>query len=367
MSLSRVAIIADDRLQQHLLNDTLVRLGFEVVLNFHPERIGDVQLSAVQTDVWLVDIYEDAYSLDWLEQLLDGQIPVLIGMERAPQKSCQTFLRWEKRLLCKLLELTHAPAPGATTDNILLDDRTAKDERGVASFPVIPLPTALLDACVQVNIPIQIWVLGASLGGPEAVKEFLDALPSGLPIAFVYAQHIDPRFEHALCSAVGRHGKYNVRNFENGLRLQIGDVLIAPIEHEFQVLPSGVCRLLDNAWPGPYGPSIDQVFINLHAYYQSRFNCILFSGMGSDGSEAISGLNDCENIWVQTPESCASGSMPESAISTGRVTFIGTPYQLALHLVQSVKQQWVETHDTSRNNHKREERPSRLFIGSSQR
>ncbi len=366
MSLSRVAIIADDRLQQHLLNDTLVRLGFQVVFNLQPDRIGDLQLHTVETDVWLVDIYEDGDSLDWLEHLLDGHVPVLIGMERAPQKSCPTFLRWEKRLLCKLRELTHAPALGASADDILMDRAPAKDINNINSaLPAIPLPDVLTRTDVQE--PLQIWVLGASLGGPEAVKQFLDALPSGLPIAFVYAQHIDPRFEHALCSAVGRHGQYNVRNFENGLQLQIGDVLVAPIEDEFQVLASGVCQTLDKAWPGPYGPSIDQVLINLHAHYQHRFNCILFSGMGSDGSEAILGLSDCENIWVQTPENCASGSMPESAIGTGRVTFIGTPYQLALQLVQSVKQHWVETHDTSRNNHSGKEHPSRLPTGSTQR
>ena len=89
--------------------------------------------------------------------------------------------------------------------------------------------------------------------------------------------------------------------------------------------------------------------------------------MGRGGSGAILGLRECENHWVPAPENWARGSMPESAIGTGRVTVIGTPYQLALQLVQSVKQHWVETHDTSRNNHSGKEHPSRLPTGSTQR
>lgn len=38
--------------------------------------------------------------------------------------------------------------------------------------------------------PMPVWVLGASIGGPQAVKEFLAKLPAGTPAAFVVAQHI---------------------------------------------------------------------------------------------------------------------------------------------------------------------------------
>jgi chemotaxis response regulator CheB len=59
---------------------------------------------------------------------------------------------------------------------------------------------------IKIVLPAEyIRVLGASLGGSNAVKEFLDALPKGLPVGFVYAQYIDARFQKVLIQNLGRH------------------------------------------------------------------------------------------------------------------------------------------------------------------
>jgi chemosensory pili system protein ChpB (putative protein-glutamate methylesterase) len=63
---------------------------------------------------------------------------------------------------------------------------------------------------IEIVLPAEhIWVLGASLGGPNAVKEFLDALPKGLPVGFVYAQYIDARFQKALIQTLSRLGYHH--------------------------------------------------------------------------------------------------------------------------------------------------------------
>lgn len=63
----------------------------------------------------------------------------------------------------------------------------------------LTLPTVLADSALRAGEPAhQVWLLAASLGGPEAVKAFMDALPGGLPVGFVYAQHIEASFESAL-------------------------------------------------------------------------------------------------------------------------------------------------------------------------
>lgn len=330
----RVAVLTSDLLQQHVLNDTLKRLGFNVVLNTSPQRIEQSQLIAAETDVWLVNLQDDDAFDDGLDTLLHGETPVLIGMEEAPRKTCTSFLRWEKKLLTKLRDLTHSPAPAAPVSDSIVEKVTGRD---------IPLPSEFREYAG--TTPIQIWVLGASLGGPEAVKEFLDALPEGLPVAFVYAQHIDPRFEQALCQAVGRHSAYRLKNIEDGALLEVGDVLISPVSHTFDI--GGVDRLSVNteAWEGPYGPSIDGVIEKVAHYAGPRFGCILFSGMGSDGAESITAVPQGQPLWAQTPETCGNSSMPESAIGTGRITYIGDPYQLALQLVQSVKLKWKEEYE----------------------
>lgn len=340
MGVPRVGILADDLLQQHLLKSSLIHFGFDVVISTDPERFV-LQPQGEQPDAWVVDIrHEDEENLQWLDDLLDGDVPVLIGLEKAPQKTCPTFPKWQKKLYSKLRELTQATP-------LLAADAGALEQLSARKTQRIPLPGVFSGRDFSTQPAAQVWVLGASLGGPEAVKAFLDALPAGLPVAFVYAQHIDPRFEETLAKTIGRHAEYRLKNFRAGEVLRCGEVLVAPIQHEFCFDAQGLPASLGTDWPGPYGPSIDQVILNVGRGFGHRAGYILFSGMGNDGADAIVSLTDTAvPVWAQTPATCANASMPESAIATGRVNYTGDPYQLALQLVNRVKHSWMTTHES---------------------
>ncbi|WP_430460515.1 chemotaxis protein CheB [Thalassolituus sp. LLYu03] len=342
MGLPRVGILASDRLQQHVLKSALTHFGFEVVVNTSPDRFCDVPRDSLNLDAWLVDLPQDddEANMAWLDDLLDGEVPVLLGVEKAPQKTSETFPRWEKRLYGKLRDILRV-AP------VVAEDVSVLDKLGSTDAPAIPLPSVFAGQDYAGSPAAQVWVLGASLGGPGAVKAFLDALPAGLPVAFVYAQHIDPRFEESLCRTIGRHSAYQLKNFRADEPLRCGEVLVAPIQHEFRFTQDGLPQSLGQDWPGPYGPSIDQVILNVAQYYGPRAGYILFSGMGNDGAEAIVTLKDRSvPVWVQKPDTCANSSMPESAIETNRVNYIGDPYQLALQLVNCLKNSWMSKHES---------------------
>ncbi len=345
MSTPRVGILADDSLQQHLLKQTISHLGYEVALATSPDRFELIRESAVNLDAWLVDVKQesDEECPAWWDDLLGGDVPVLVGLEKAPARESATFPRWQKRLYQKLHELVRTPVRvSETADN--LRQLSAVESISVAQGK-IPLPHCLQDS--SAGLATEVWVLGASLGGPGAVKAFLDALPAGLPVGFVYAQHIDARFEGTLANTVGRHSALRFAGFEAGGKLHNGDVLVAPITNEFEFAPTFEMIDKGQPWPGPYGPSIDQVILNVHQRFPHRMGVMLFSGMGNDGSDAISTIAASEvPVWVQTPGCCASDSMPQSALDTGQVSFHGTPFQLANQLVNRLKNQRVRVHES---------------------
>lgn len=343
MGLPRVGILADDRLQQHMLSTAVAHLGFEVAISADPQRMILLGSNVPELDIWLVDINRDNDddAPAWLDVLLDGDIPVLVGFEKAPASGSESYPRWQKRLLLKLRELVRNDGMAASTVDSL---QSLERQHPLSGRNIIPLPRVFADIRLDCEPARQVWVLGASLGGPEAVKAFLDALPAGLPVAFIYAQHIDPRFEDTLRSTIGRHSYYRMRTFESGSRLLYGQVMVAPVSCEFHFDRSGYMHSLGSAWPGPYGPSIDQVMLNVHRYYGERAGYILFSGMGNDGSEAVTAIAaPGMPIWVQSPSTCANSSMPESALETNKVTFHGDPFQLANQLVNRLKNTWVST------------------------
>ncbi|MCY1518736.1 Chemotaxis response regulator protein-glutamate methylesterase [compost metagenome] len=205
----------------------------------------------------------------------------------------------------------------------------------------LELPRALADTPLVAGEPArQVWLLAASLGGPAAVKAFLDALPGGLPIGFIYAQHIDPSFEGALPQAVGRHSQWHVNQVRPGDAVRCGEVVVVPISRELNFSDDGRMQVSERPWPEPYSPSIDQAMLNLAQHFGAQCGVIAFSGMGSDGSAAAAYLRRQGGlIWTQSAESCACSSMPDSLREGGYSSFSGDPRELAAKLVEHLAAQ----------------------------
>jgi chemosensory pili system protein ChpB (putative protein-glutamate methylesterase) len=179
----------------------------------------------------------------------------------------------------------------------------------------------------------EVWVLAASLGGPEAVKQFLDCLPSDLPIALIYAQHTYDEQDQLLAQVLGRHNAWSLVTSETAESLKPGQVYVVPTDHQVRFTADGKIHNLAEAWPKPYAPTLDRVMQSVAGCFQHRCGTIVFTGMcddGADGARAIQAAGGV--VWAQTPESCACPAMPEAALETGSVTLCDEPEALARQL-----------------------------------
>jgi chemosensory pili system protein ChpB (putative protein-glutamate methylesterase) len=333
-SAARIAIIADTSLQRHVLQQALAGSGYQVVLNSDPARLDEEALSACEADLWLVDLAqsEDSPLVDSLLERTSA--PVLFGEGHAPERHSENYPRWERRLFGKLKKLVGDPsqAIGPSLQALLAE----------AQRPTrLELPAVLAATPLVAGEPArQVWLLAASLGGPAAVKAFLDALPGGLPVGFIYAQHIDASFEAALPQAVGRHSQWHVNPARHGDLVRCGEVVVAPINHELGFSDDGCMQLAARGWPEPYSPSIDQMMLNLAQCFSGLCGVIAFSGMGSDGSAAAAYVRRQGGaIWTQRADSCVSSSMPDSLREGGYSSFSADPRELAEALVNHLAEQ----------------------------
>lgn len=331
---ARIAIIADTSLQRHVLQQALAGNGYQVVLNSDPARLDEDALAACEADLWLVDLaqLEDSPLVDNL--LEQASAPVLFGEGHAPERHSENYSRWERRLFGKLKRLVGDPsdAVGPSLEALLLDGQRPLR---------LELPQALAGTPLVAGEPArQVWLLAASLGGPAAVKAFLDALPGGLPVGFIYAQHIDASFEKSLPQAVGKHSQWHVNPARHGDSVRCGEVVVAPIAQELGFSDDGLMQLSQRAWPEPYSPSIDQMMLNLAQQYGSHCGVIAFSGMGSDGSAAAAYVRrQGGEIWTQKADSCVCASMPDSLREGGYSLHSGDPRELAELLVNHLAAQ----------------------------
>jgi two-component system chemotaxis response regulator CheB/chemosensory pili system protein ChpB (putative protein-glutamate methylesterase) len=179
-----------------------------------------------------------------------------------------------------------------------------------------------------------VFVLGASIGGPEAVRDFLSALPVRFPVLFVLAQHMGEEFLELMSAQLAKAVKLTVRKPTHGERVAHGEVLIVPTTHRLQVDAEGVVTLAHLREKSQYSPSIDQVLHDVADQFGAKAGAIVFSGMAHDAIEGSEYLKSKGGtVWVQDPETCVVSSMVDGARAAGVVDFSGSPQQLAAKMI----------------------------------
>lgn len=314
--LPRIGLVADSSLHLFQMRTALIDSGYEVAAQLQPARLDEQSVMSADADAWIVSLtpeIEEDVALSLLFDLV--AVPVLVDENGGEGDEDPDMRPWQKRLLAKLEGLAVAGRVREQPHDanpILLRANAAVGERQVAR---------------------NVWVLGASLGGPEAVLAFLAALPQDLPVAFLYAQHIDASCSDVLARAVARHCAFAPRVLRSGDLLCHGQIGIVPVETELKFLPMGQVLAASRPWSGPYAPSIDQVMSQIAELYGEYAGAIVFSGMGEDGAVGAGAVKRLGgHVGIQAPASCISDSMPQAALGRLAPDFSGEPAELARHL-----------------------------------
>jgi chemosensory pili system protein ChpB (putative protein-glutamate methylesterase) len=226
--------------------------------------------------------------------------------------------------------------PGLSLELIPLDEAVApqganaqqRSETGSESW---------LDTSNKVAIS-RVWVLGASIGGPEAVREFLADIPAKCPALFLLAQHMGAEFMEIMAQQLARSTALTVRTPTHGERVSHGDIIVVPTTHRLRVDRAGVVTLEPQSASGrPNSPSIDQVLQDVADRFGKRAGAIIFSGMAEDAIEGSRYLTEIGGtVYAQDPETCVISSMVDGVIETGVVSFVGSPKALASKMLSTL-------------------------------
>ena len=327
-----VGIISDSPLQRLMLNNALQAYSIEVSVCCEPTSFFEqIKERTEQVHCCVVELDDDALDIsEIIEYLDDEDIPFLLGLGAAPPKNEIEYISWERRLLSKLEEQCGSLEQLEDEQSIRLLDEGLKADLAQTKQQTKDIsPSQIAD---------EVWVLAASLGGPAAVKEFIDQLPANLGIGFLYAQHVDAHFSAVLTDVLGRHSKLDLVPMQSGRPICRNEIQVVPVDHEV-TFEGRVPNFAEGEWPGPYGPSIDQLLINLFRVYGPRCHVIVFSGMGNDGALGVPQMRQagCE-VWTQSPDTCGHYSMPQSVIDLDCSLVTDSPENLAHALVAKYQQ-----------------------------
>lgn len=168
------------------------------------------------------------------------------------------------------------------------------------------------------RIPALVAV-GASTGGPAALREFLTALPADGPVGVAVVQHIAPGFEVGLAEWLNTTLPWQVQLASDAETLRPGQVRLAPCGSHLEIGQGCTVRINPNA-PARSGhkPSVDVLFESCALNEPGRTVGVLLSGMGTDGAAGLMALRRVGGLTlVQDEPSCAVFGMPRAALAAG--------------------------------------------------
>ncbi len=179
----------------------------------------------------------------------------------------------------------------------------------------------------------RVVALGASIGGPDAVRTFLSAIPEGFPAVFLLAQHLENGYFERLAQQLQKSVKLPV-GVLGMAKVQQGQVYVVPANARFSIAEDGTVGAHAHETAPRYTPSIDNLFVEVAQRFGSRATAIVFSGMAGDAIEGAAQVTAAGGeVWVQDPASCVVSSMVDGAKARGVVEFTGSPRELAEQLV----------------------------------
>jgi two-component system chemotaxis response regulator CheB len=185
-----------------------------------------------------------------------------------------------------------------------------------AMLPPRPRSDAMLQTTERVV------ALGASTGGTEAVRDFLERLPADSP-GIVIVQHMPEKFTAAFARRLDGLCAVTVKEAEDGDTVVRGRALIAPGNRHTMLRRSGA-RYHVEVRDGPlvcrHRPSVDVLFRSVARYAGRNAVGVILTGMGDDGARGMAEMKEAGADTVAQDEATSVVfGMPSEAIKLGGV------------------------------------------------
>jgi two-component system chemotaxis response regulator CheB len=168
----------------------------------------------------------------------------------------------------------------------------------------------------------KVVVVGASTGGTEALREFLEAMPLDAP-GIVIVQHMPEAFTARFAERLDKTCRITVKEATGDDSVIRGQALIAPGNRHLLLKRSGAryfVELRDGPLVSRHRPSVDVLFRSAARYGGRNVVGVIMTGMGDDGAKGMLEMKEAGAFNIAQDEaSCVVFGMPAEAIKAGAV------------------------------------------------
>jgi two-component system, chemotaxis family, protein-glutamate methylesterase/glutaminase len=183
----------------------------------------------------------------------------------------------------------------------------------------------------------KVVVVGASTGGTEALRVFLEALPEDTP-GIVIVQHMPENFTAAFAKRLDSICRVTVKEAQDNDTVVRGRALIAPGNHHTLLKRSGAryyVEIKDGPLVSRHRPSVDVLFRSAARYAGKNAVGVIMTGMGDDGAHGMKEMFDAGAVTIAQDEAtCVVYGMPHEAVKLGGVNKVMPLQNIAFEVLR---------------------------------
>ncbi|PJI38822.1 MAG: chemotaxis response regulator protein-glutamate methylesterase [Rhizobium sp.] len=262
-----------------------------------------------------------------LQALEAGAVDVILK----PKIGAADHLAEAGMRICEVVKsAAHARVVGRTRRSAAMSGPAAK----LTADAVLPPPTGRAMA----KTTEMVVCVGASTGGTEALRDFLEQLPANAP-GIVIVQHMPEKFTAAFAKRLNTLCEMEVKEAVDGDPVLRGHVLIAPGDHHMLLERQGA-RYHVSVRSGPlvsrHRPSVDVLFRSAARGAGANAMGVIMTGMGDDGARGMAEMHDAGAYTIAQDEATSVVyGMPKEAVARGGVDKIVPLDQIAHEILSA--------------------------------
>jgi len=228
-----------------------------------------------------------------------------------PKLGTKTFLEESRIRICDVVKAAAISQPRRVV-------KLQKIQPKLSADAVIAKPSS--SAMIQTTE--KVVVVGASTGGTEALRVFLEDMPQDAS-GIVIVQHMPEHFTASFAKRLNEVCRITVKEAEDGDTVLRGRALIAPGNMHTLLKRSGA-RYYVEIRQGPlvsrHRPSVDVLFRSAARYAGRNAVAAILTGMGDDGANGMLELKEAGAYTIAQDEAtCVVFGMPQEAIKKGAI------------------------------------------------
>jgi two-component system chemotaxis response regulator CheB len=346
----RVLIVDDSALMRQILSAILTSdPGIEVVGTASDPYIARDKIKALNPDLLTLDVEMPRMDgLTFLEKLMAARPMPVVMVSSLTEAGCETTLR---ALELGAVDFFTKPkfdmkeGMDEESDILISKVKSAAKAKLGGKLPLskngVPSKLAPLSNSAMIKTTDTIIALGASTGGPEALRQVLEVLPPNTP-PIILTLHMPEKFTKSFADRLNRTCQVRVKEAEEGDSVMAGHVLVAPGGYHMTLARSGAryhVKLNQEDKVQWQRPSVDVMFWSVAQFAGSNAVGVVLTGMGKDGAAGLLSMKQAGAYTIaQDEESSIVYGMPQEAVKVGAVDKILPLTKISQEIIHQMEQ-----------------------------